>query len=139
MPMMDPATVIATRVVCYMEDSQLQIFQGCLRKQHETFNSSIKCFNILKNNFRHDISQLSGCFCLCSIAVQLSLHYNKMLYGVLDTMTMGHERFAEEHQLAVAAGMREMINPTSGEEAEEDDEENDYDDDDISIDYLLND
>ena len=52
---------------------------------------------------------------------------------------MGHERFAEEHQLAVAAGMREMINPTPGEEAEEDNEENDYDDDGISIDYLLDD
>jgi len=130
----DPAAVVSTRGVRFMEDPKIKKLRGRLRQRHETFNGRIKRFKILSGTFHHQAWQHSSCFRACCVAVQISLKLGeKRLFGVAEQTEDANCSAAEARQLVVAARARVRagtgIDLAPADEDDEDDE--DYDDEEV--------
>jgi len=52
------------------------------RARHEQINSRIKIFNVLTDEFRHDIHEHQHCFFACAVLTQLSFYNNERPWQV---------------------------------------------------------
>ena len=66
----------------HSDNSLSRHFKGVIRARHESINSRLKNFFVLKNCFRHNLTVHSRCFYACANLVQLVLKYEMPAFVV---------------------------------------------------------
>jgi hypothetical protein len=65
---------------CYPEEKLAM--QARVRSWHETFNERLKFWGILRQVYRHDITQHGNVFYVCAVLTQLAVANNEPLFQV---------------------------------------------------------
>ena len=57
--------------------------QACIRSWHETFNGCLKNWGILRQAYRHDITEHGTVFYMCMVITQLAINNGEIFFEVV--------------------------------------------------------
>lgn len=78
----DPTTLRVPADVLTRQNEEADKMQKKVQGRHETVNARMKKFSILKDRYRHDITQHGYVFRAVAVLVQISLQNGDPLYNV---------------------------------------------------------
>lgn len=78
----DPTTLRVPADVLTRQNEEADSMQKRVQGRHETVNARFKKFSILKERYRHDITQHGYVFRAVAVLVQISLQNGDPLYNV---------------------------------------------------------